>query len=289
MTSAYSDKYASSDTLTGLGDKEAFSREFTRCIADKASEHSVFSLIIIDIDHFKSVNDGFGHRRGDQILAEFGKRVLEVSREKDMVFRYGGDEFTGILHGTDLGEATKFSSRLLEKVGGEEFNGSPPLSITLSIGIAQFPVDGSSVRELFDSADRRLYAAKRSGRNRVVSADDPDLLENGDNIHGRLLGREKELASFMLFTEEAGEKGRGFFLVMGPDGAGKGSFLDAAASLLSLNEYKLIKVSGNRADLQRPHSAIAASLGCKPDGNTVIDALYSYAGSSMSLQHRLMM
>jgi len=283
LAGADSDKYASSDSLTGLGDKESFSREFTRCIADKASEHSVFSLIIIDIDHFKSVNDGFGHRRGDQILSEFGRRVLEVSREKDMVFRYGGDEFTGILHRTDLGEATKFSSRLLEKIGGEEFKGSPPLSITLSIGIAQFPVDGSSVRELFDTADRRLYTAKRSGRNRVVSADDPDQLENGDNIPGRLLGREKELASFMLFTEEAGEKGRGFFLVLGPDGAGKGSFLDAAASLLSLNEYKLIKTSGNRTDLQRPHSSIAACLGCEPDGDTVIDALYSYAGSSMSL------
>jgi len=283
VAGAHSSRYSSFDTLTGLGDKESFSREFTRCIVDKASEHTVFSLIIIDIDHFKSVNDGFGHRRGDQILAEFGRRVLEVSREKDMVFRYGGDEFTGILHDTDRGEAMNFSSRLLERVGGEEFQGSPPLSITLSIGIAQFPVDGSSVRELFDSADRRLYSAKRSGRNRVVSADDPDQLENGKGIQGRLLGREKELASFMLFTEEAGEKGRGFFLVLGPDGAGKSSFLDAAASLLSLNEYKLIKVSGNRTDLQRPHSAIAASLGCKPDGDAVIDALYSYAGVSMSL------
>ncbi len=282
MAGVHSGKYPSSDTLTGLGDKEAFSREFTRCVADKTSEHTVFSLIIIDIDHFKSVNDGFGHRRGDQILAEFGRRVLEVSRENDMVFRYGGDEFTGILHGTDTYEAMKFSRRLLERVDGEEFKGSPPLSITLSIGIAQFPVDGSSVRELFDSADRRLYAAKRSGRNRVVSADDPDQLENGNKIQGRLLGREKELASFMQFTEEAGEKGRGFFLVLGPDGAGKSSFLDAAASMLSLNDYKLIKISGNRTDLQAPHSAIAASLACEPNEDAVIDALYSYVEASMS-------
>jgi GGDEF domain-containing protein len=165
LAGANSDEYASSDTLTGLGGKESFSREFTRCIVDKASEHSVFSLIIIDIDHFKSVNDGFGHRRGDQILAEFGKRVLEVSREKDMVFRYGA----------------------------MSLQDSPLLSITLSIGIVQFPVDGSSVRELFDSAGRRLYTAKRSGWNRVVSADDPDQSENGDNIRGRMLGREKGL------------------------------------------------------------------------------------------------
>jgi diguanylate cyclase (GGDEF)-like protein len=90
---------------------------------------------IIDINHFKSVNDGFCHRRGDQILAEFGRRVLEVSRDKDLIFRYGGDEFTGILHSADFTEAVRFSRHLIVRVGGTEFRGNPPLSITLSIAL----------------------------------------------------------------------------------------------------------------------------------------------------------
>lgn len=238
---------------------------------------------MIDIDHFKSVNDGFGHRRGDQILSEFGRRVIEVSREKDMIFRYGGDEFTGILPGADGDEALQFSRRLLEKISGSEFEGDPPLSITLSIGVAQFSVDGLSARELFDAADRRLYAAKRTGRNRIVAIDDPDQFENFTNVESRLLGRDKELAVFVQFAEEAADKGRGFFLVLGPDGAGKGCFLEAAASLLSLSDYKLLKVSGTRADLQVPHAAVASALDCSPGSDAVIDALYAHSGVSMSL------
>lgn len=276
-------KYTSLDTLTGLGDRETFSRKLTYCISDNSSGNTIFSLIMIDIDHFKSVNDGFGHRRGDQILSEFGRRVREISREEDMMFRYGGDEFTGILMGADIDEALQFSQRLLEKVSGTEFEGDPPLFISLSIGVSQFPIDGLSVKGLFDAADRRLYAAKRSGRNRIVALDDPDQYENITGVESRLLGREKELASFMLFTEEAGDKGRGFFLVLGPDGSGKGCFLDAAASLLSLSDYKLLKVSGARTDLQIPHSTIASALGCAADEDTIIDALYSYTGVSMCL------
>ncbi len=283
MAGIHSDKFSSSDTLTGLGDKDSFSRKLTSCISDNSPESAVFSLIMIDIDHFKSINDGFGHRRGDQILSEFGRRVLEISREKDMMFRYGGDEFTGILPGADREEALRFAHRLLEKVGGKEFEGNPPLFITLSIGVAQFPVDGRSARELFDTADRRLYVGKRSGRNKIVSIDNPDNIENITNVKSRLLGREKELASFMLFSEEAADKGRGFFLVLGPDGAGKSCFLDAAASLLSLSDYKLLKVSGTRSDMQIPHLALASALGCEAEGDAVIDALYSSAGVSMCL------
>ncbi len=200
-----------------------------------------------------------------------------------MMFRYGGDEFTGILPGADANEALRFSCRLLDKISGSEFAGDPPLFITLSIGVAQFPVDGLSARELFDTADRTLYAAKRTGRNKIVAVDDPDRFENITNAEGRLLGREKELAVFVQFTEEAADKGRGFFLVLGPDGAGKGCFLEAAASFLSLSDYTLLKVSGTRVDLQVPHSAIASALGCSPETDAVIDALYTHTGVSMCL------
>jgi len=277
------EKYSSIDTLTGLGDKDAFSRKLLSSISGESQESTVFSLIIIDIDHFKSVNDGFGHRRGDQIISELGARIIEISREKDMMFRYGGDEFTGILLGADIEEALRFSNRLLEKIRETEFEGDPPLTITLSIGIAQFSADGLSARDLFDTADRRLYVAKRTGRNRIVAVDDPDQQDNITNGESRLFGREKELASFMMFSEEAGDKGRGFFLVLGPDGSGKNCFLDAAASMLLLGDYKLLTITGTRTRLQTPHLTIASTLECKAEESAVIDALYSYAGVSMCL------
>lgn len=265
------------DSLTGLRNREFFTRKLT----ELTGESSRFALAVADIDHFKSINDGFGHSRGDVILREFGQRALAISREGDMLFRYGGDEFTALLPGADIDEAESFAFRLLRECSAREFQGSPPLSVTLSIGVAVFPGDGNSARELFDAADRRLYSAKREGRNRVVSSDD-DLSDYGSgDYEGRLLGRDSELSRFVSFTQEAAEKGRGFFLVLGPDGAGKGCFMDAASSYLSLGDYKLLTVTGG--DSQTAFSALSRVLECASEKEEVIDALYSYAGSSMSL------
>ncbi len=270
------------DSLTGLLKREAFSRHLAELASSSREESGVFSLAIIDIDHFKSINDGFGHSRGDSILTEFGKRAGAMSREDDVLFRYGGDEFTALLPGADLPEAEKFAERLLKACSSREYQGDPPLSVTLSIGLAQFPGDGLSPRDLFDAADRRLFCAKREGRNRVVSSDSTTVYDEPGIQSGRLLGRDREMASFIAFTQEAAEKGRGFFLVLGPDGAGKGSFLQAASSYLSLGDYRLITVKGS-GETQGSHSALAAALGCSPDRGSVIDALYSSSGSSMSL------
>ena len=265
------------DSLTQLGNREYFTRKLTELTANGLG----FSIAVIDIDHFKSVNDGFGHHRGDIILSEFGKRALGASREGDMLFRYGGDEFTALLPGADTKEAESFAARLLSECSGREFEGNPPLSITLSIGVSVFPDDGHSARELFDVADRRLYSAKREGRNRVVSSDDALQNEDSGVKDGRILGRDRELSHFVSFTQEAAEKGRGFFLVLGPDGSGKGCFMEAASSFLSLGDYKLLTVSGG--DTQTPFSALAEVLTCAPEKKAVVDALYAYAGSSMSL------
>lgn len=265
------------DSLTGLLNREFFTRKLTELITDGGS----FSIAVVDIDHFKSINDGFGHRRGDMILTEFGERAESISRGDDLLFRYGGDEFTALLPGAEMNEAEAFAVRLLNECSGKEFAGDPPLSVTLSIGVAVFPEDGHSARELFDAADRRLYSAKREGRNRVVLND--EFLQNEDSgiQDGRLLGRDRELAQFISFTQEAAEKGRGFFLVLGPDGAGKGCFLEAASSYLSLGDYRLLSIPGG--DSQVPFSALTDVLDCAPERDAVMDALHAGAGSSMSL------
>jgi diguanylate cyclase (GGDEF)-like protein len=268
------------DALTGLQGRDAFSRELTRLTSDPR-EGECFSLAVMDIDHFKSINDGFGHRRGDEILLEFGRRVSSVAREGDLVYRYGGDEFTAVIKGSRAGIPGGFFSRLVEEVSGTPFPGDPPLSVTLSVGVAVFPADGLSARDLFNAADRRLYAAKRGGRNRVVSEDDAVSMNEKEYLSGRMLGREKEMAAFISFSQEAADKGRGFFLVLGPDGSGKGFFLEQAASHLSLCDYAILRVEGGES--HEPHGDLSCALATDPDRKSIIDALYSHTGSSMCL------
>lgn len=279
MGNSLKDKYISTDLLTGIGDKEAFTDRLSQLLAS-SEEDKLFSMIIIDIDHFKSINDGFGHRRGDQILSEFGARVISLCRENDFIYRYGGDEFIGLFPNADRRKAVAFAQRLLDKTRLTEFVGDPPLSITLSIGVAEFPQDGSLAKDIFDTADKRLYIAKRNGRDRIVSEESKDTFEM-ENYTGRLLGRERELNSFVSFTEEAAEKGRGFFLINGSEGSGKGFFLEAVSAHLELSNYKILTISALNEQLSS--SSLEQALSSYGKSDSVIDSLYKFTGSSMSL------
>ena len=126
------------------------------------------SLAFLDIDYFKSVNDNFGHARGDEVLIAFVERVKTNLRTTDLLFRFGGDEFILILQGVDQSRGPALVQHLLENVRVMQIPGNPPLKVTFSAGLAYFPVDGDTARELLDVADRRLYHSKRAGRGRVT-------------------------------------------------------------------------------------------------------------------------
>jgi diguanylate cyclase (GGDEF)-like protein len=125
---------------------------------------------MLDVDHLKEYNDVHGHLQGSEVLRRVAHLVTGELRSVDVLAKYGGDEFVVILPRADRMGAGIFAERIRAAVEAHEFPGERTgMKITTSMGIAQFPEDGESSRDLLESADAALYDAKRSGRNRVTS------------------------------------------------------------------------------------------------------------------------
>ncbi|WP_192954695.1 GGDEF domain-containing protein [Gallaecimonas mangrovi] len=159
---------ASQDPLTGLHNRLHLEDVF----AQLCQQHgrSPFTLILIDIDHFKSVNDNFGHESGDEVLRYFAKLLSRHTREQDWLFRVGGEEFCLILPHCDAEGAMLVAEKLRSTVAESPLllNGQT-IDFTVSIGLAQWRKDGKDFDSLYRQADMRLYQAKNTGRNTVVS------------------------------------------------------------------------------------------------------------------------
>ena len=158
---------ARTDALTGLKNRRSFDEELHRQFAQRQRQGIVFSLLLIDLDHFKQVNDTHGHLAGDLVLQSVARLLTKTLREMDLVYRFGGDEFAVICPGSRLHEAATAAERIRQTV-----EKTPVLlkdsntSVTLSVGVAE--VDGSEVAGgMLQRADEALYAAKHAGRNRV--------------------------------------------------------------------------------------------------------------------------
>ena len=142
-------------------------RSFLCSSARGASANTPISLLFADIDHFKRVNDAFGHEAGDRVLAATAEAFRAMARETDTLIRWGGEEFVLVLPHTSAHEA----QALIERLGRRGLGGLPDaLPVTVSIGLAHFP--GDAVRDAYDLvalADKRMYRAKQAGRNRFVA------------------------------------------------------------------------------------------------------------------------
>jgi two-component system cell cycle response regulator len=140
-------------------------------VSQSVQTGSALSLLVADIDFFKSVNDTYGHDAGDVVLREFAQRFRRNTRGIDLACRLGGEEFVIIMPDTDLARAVQVGERLRATIAGEPFAVAPgkELSVTASVGIATIEYRDDTPETLFKRADRALYAAKREGRNRVAS------------------------------------------------------------------------------------------------------------------------
>jgi len=163
---------AQTDDLTGLLNHGTF-REW---LARSVLAHEPFSLIMLDLDDFKNVNDGLGHQAGDRLLAEIARAVEGAGRETDRVFRYGGDEFALILSGTDSAAAITVAERVraaIHDLGGPvTIWAEAGLSVSVSIGVATFPRDGVTTEDILLAADRACFVAKRTGNGLIATADE---------------------------------------------------------------------------------------------------------------------
>jgi len=147
------------DLQTGLYNHTEFYNRINKLVEEKEK----FSLLMMDIDDFKSINDSYGHQTGDVVIEYLAERIKLSIRREDIAARYGGDEFAVILKGADRAMARTIAERLRLSVA----EGNPPVKVTISIGVAEYPVDSSTANGIILAADKALYMAKNHGKNKV--------------------------------------------------------------------------------------------------------------------------
>ena len=168
----YSMELAITDPLTGLFNRRYMESHVGTLIDRSAARGKSLSVLILDVDYFKSINDSYGHDAGDDVLREFAERLKASIRGIDLACRYGGEEFVVVMPDTDLGIAAMVAERIRRRIAGEPFpieGGKRTIEVTISVGIAARMGAQDNATLMLKRADEALYRAKRDGRNRVAA------------------------------------------------------------------------------------------------------------------------
>jgi diguanylate cyclase (GGDEF)-like protein len=161
---------ARKDPLTGMNNRLSLDEAAEREMRTAASLGAPLSLMLFDIDHFKLINDRFGHVAGDVVLRVVADRVEEVIRSADMAFRFGGEEFLVLLPGARSDQAAMVAERLRQRIAGGQIQaGDQQIGLTASFGVVEWRADQESWDDLVKRADQALYQAKNRGRDQVVT------------------------------------------------------------------------------------------------------------------------
>jgi len=268
------------DELTGIHNRRFLLSYLEHKVPWDTKEAFPLSLLIMDLDRFKQINDTHGHEAGDQVLTWLATLVKEAAGETGLPIRYGGDEFMLLLPETDGGAAREAAEALIAKTSERPFKlreSGTTLPITISVGIATAPQDATDSTRLLQTADTALYHAKRSGRNQVASAEDVDL----EKVFSKaalyrlrstgIFGRDKEL-SVVSQSLEALTLGKSQFLVFeGSPGSGKTAMLETVGRNLADHDlFQVVSISGAPHEAYRPYylsTEILIDLFSQDDGN----------------------
>jgi diguanylate cyclase len=177
------------DPLTGLGNRKYFDRSIETAVAAALGSGEPLSLLMFDIDHFKSFNDSYGHLTGDQVLRLVGMSLKQTIKGQDITARYGGEEFAVVLPNTGLRQALTVADHIRRAVMAKELKkkstGEILGRVTISVGVSMLKA-GDDTDALIERADACLYAAKRNGRNRVICEIDPEYTSEIQASHSRV-------------------------------------------------------------------------------------------------------
>ena len=233
----------------------------TRVPWDRLDGHSL-SLLMIDLDHFKSVNDTFGHQVGDKALVWLADHLKDLDPENGLPIRYAGDEFMLLLKDVDKPSATEYGRRLIERIHKKRFQ--PPgvkkdIHLTLSVGIATAPTGADNWKDFIQKADMALYLAKKRSRDQLADATEifQDTISDKVALYRfegvRIAGRGAQIAQINDALKAFRQKKSQFVLVEGAAGMGKTEFLDTLRTSTTGGRFVSVKATGTPQEMYRPY------------------------------------
>ncbi|MEW6536266.1 MAG: tetratricopeptide repeat protein [Candidatus Auribacterota bacterium] len=256
------------DELTGLLNRRYFFNRLSQEISKSKRNNRPFSLLILDVDHFKEINDTYGHLEGDEVLRVISNVLVQCVREMDIVTRYAGDEFIAILPEAIKEDAIPVAHRILEETRKLEFSNpkvaGATFTVAVSVGLSTFPHDGQTANELIEHADLGLYAAKQGGRNRVccgsVSTEPAEPAISFDGIIPRFIGRSEEIRQLEEIYHRALEGNLQVVFVAGEAGVGKTRLVEEFLSRLNKDKIQLLKGTCFDTKIPMPYQPFREAL-----------------------------
>jgi diguanylate cyclase (GGDEF)-like protein len=257
------------DELTGIYNRRFLHNYFRYKVSWDSLEIHPVSLIMMDLDHFKQVNDTYGHGIGDQVLIWLASLLKEMSGDKGLAIRYAGDEFMILMPHTDKDAALQLGQNLIQRLHKEslhlpEMEGE--LHITLSVGVATAPEDARTGKALIQKADTALYFAKKTGRDRLVNAGQvaPEDVFAKTALQlldlATIAGRKTQLGKIAEALKKFSKRQSQFIVVEGADGMGKSEFLQTIRRNLAQAKIWQIAVQGITQEAFRPYYLISNIL-----------------------------
>ena len=250
------------DELTGLYNRRYLYHFFQSKVSWESLHTHPLSLLMMDLDFFKQVNDEYGHQAGDNALVWLAGLLKGVAGKEGMPIRYAGDEFMILLKDCDKSASLQLADQLLQHVRQNPFhlhdqNGA--LNLTISLGVASAPQDARSAGELIQKADTALYSAKKNGRNRLVNATNvnPEEVFAKTAINQlkevKIVGRGRQLSLVSDALKKFSLRQNQFLMAEGAAGMGKTEFLEAIRRNLARSQTWQVKVNGNSQEKFRPY------------------------------------